>query len=84
LAFLWAGIAWLDTGRLLLADIAVGAGSLGMAAKGTTAWAYLFPFVLYGSRSAVPGIGDWFQDVSSGLGCSSDAPRRGAGVDASR
>ena len=61
LAFLWAGIAWRDTDKLGLAIIAVGAGSLGMAVKGTTAFAYLVPFVLYRSRNELPGIGNWLR-----------------------
>jgi hypothetical protein len=61
LAFLWAGIAWRDTGKLPLAIIAVTAASLGMAVKGTTTWGYLIPFVFYRSRNELPGIGDWLR-----------------------
>ncbi len=61
LGFLWAGIVWRDTGKFWLAIIAVIAGSLAMAVKGTSVWAYLFPFVLYRSRNELPGIGDWLR-----------------------
>src|SRR5262245_11992600 len=65
LAFLWAGIAWRDTDKVGLAIIAVTAGALGMAVKGTTAWTYLIPFVLYRSKNEMPGIGNWLRTRAS-------------------
>jgi len=65
LAFLWTGIAWRDTDKLGLAIIAVAAGSLGMAVKGTTAWAYLIPFLLYRSKNEIPGIRNWLRTRAS-------------------